>query len=199
MRHTFAISLATIGMLLASSADAATHLFAAQLSGNNEVPPIVSPATGEVRLTLDDVANSLRIEATFSGLLGPTTAAHIHCCAPLGTNVPPATVVPTFPAFPLGVSSGSFDQTFNLLDASFYNPAFVTANGGTVLDARNAFVSALHDQTGYFNIHSSAFPAGEIRGQIGAIPETSTWAMMIAGFGLVGGLARARRPRAHYV
>src|SRR5689334_934476 len=56
---------------------------------------------------------------TFSNLTTPDTAAHIHCCGPLGTNQIVATTMPTFgasppypagggpPEFPLGVTSGT--------------------------------------------------------------------------------------------
>ena len=45
----------------------------------------------------------------------------------------------------------------------------------------------------YTNIHSTLFPAGEIRGQLMAVPEPSTYAL--AGAILLGGLAWARRTR----
>ena len=44
-----------------------------------------------------------------------------------------ATRVPSFVGFPLGVTAGSMDNTYDLNLASSYNPAFVTDNGGTVL------------------------------------------------------------------
>jgi CHRD domain len=148
------------------------NLFA-NLSGANERPtPVPSPGTGFVQVVLDTTAQTLEINATFSGLTSPDNAAHIHCCAPLGTNAGVATTVPTFgalgpnPEFPLGVTSGTYDQTFSLLDSRFYNPAFVTANGGTVAGAEAALIAGLESQMTYFNIHTANFPGGEIRGQL---------------------------------
>ena len=38
------------------------------------------------------------------------------------------------------------------------------------------------------NLHTLA-----LDGTLAAVPEPATWAMMLAGFGVVGGLARRRR------
>jgi hypothetical protein len=57
-------------------------------------------------------------------LTSTDTAAHIHCCAPLGTNAGVATTVPTFLGFPLGVTSGTYSsQVFDLTQPLIYNPA----------------------------------------------------------------------------
>jgi hypothetical protein len=71
------------------------------------------------------------IDVSFSGLLGTTTASHIHCCTPtpLSGTAGVATTTPTFAGFPLGVTSGTYMNTLDLTLASSYNPAFVTANG----------------------------------------------------------------------
>ena len=73
----------------------------------NEVPSNASPATGFTMVTLDDVADTLNVNETFSGLTAPATAAHIHCCAPPGNNV--GVVLPFTPGlgFPLS-TSGTF-------------------------------------------------------------------------------------------
>jgi hypothetical protein len=76
---------------------------------------------------------------------------------------------------------------------SFFNPAFVTANGGTLESARSAFIQGLVSGKSYLNIHTNSFPGGEIRGQLAAVPEPATWAMMIGGFGMVGGAMRSAR------
>ena len=41
-------------------------------------------------------------------------------------------MLPTFLGFPLGVTSGTYDQAFDLAAAGNYNPAFITSHGGTV-------------------------------------------------------------------
>ncbi len=47
--------------------------------------------------------------------------------------------------------------------ASSYNPAFISANGGTVATAFTALQTALADKKAYFDIHTNIFPGGEIR------------------------------------
>lgn len=189
------LTLLMAGVALAGSpASAATTIFATTLRGNAERPQVETTGTGTAVVTLDDVANSLRVQVMFSGLLGNTAASHIHCCAPIGTNAGVATAVPTFPGFPLGVTSGSYDQTFDMTDASSYNPGFVTAHGGTVDQARADLFAGMIAGQSYLNIHTDLFPRGEIRGQLLAqVPEPATWALMIAGFGLLGGALRAQR------
>jgi hypothetical protein len=191
-------SLFLTTLLFTSPGWTATTTLSANLSQANEVPPTGSPGTGTAIVVLDTTAQTLAVNVTFSGLGSGTTAAHIHCClaSPFqpGVNVGVATAVPTFPGFPLGVTSGTYSMTFNLLQASTYNPAFITANGGTVAAAEAVFVSALLAGETYLNIHTTNFPGGEIRGFLGAVPEPSTWAMMLVGFaGLSYAFRRSRR------
>jgi hypothetical protein len=90
-----------------------------------------------------------------------------------------ATTTPTFPGFPLGVTSGTYDQTFDMTLASSFNGAFVTAHGGTVAQAEADLLSGLIAGTAYLNIHSVEFPTGEIRGFLVAAPEPAM-AMLFA-------------------
>jgi len=176
------------------SAKAATQLFTTTLSGANEVPPVTTTGTGTASVAFDDVTNILSVQTAFSNLMGTTTAAHIHCCSPPAANARVATTTPSFPGFPLGLTAGSFSQSFDLTLASSFNTGFITANGGSVTSARTAFVSGLRGGQTYFNIHTNLFPGGEIRGQLApAVPEPGTWAMMIIGFGAAG-YAMRRRP-----
>ena len=80
---------------------------------------------------------------------------------------------------------------------SSYNPAFVTNHGGTLASAFNALLTGLEAGEAYFNIHTDVFPGGEIRGnlQVAAVPEPSTWAMMILGFAGVGFMAYRRKSK----
>jgi hypothetical protein len=188
---------AAVFCIFATQASAALVIYQATLSGPAESPPNASPGTGFAEVDIDTVADTLRVRVTFSGLEGTTTASHIHCCTPLagtGTAIV-ATTVPTFPGFPLGVTSGTYDQTFNVLLDSTYNPAFETAHGGTATDAFTALVDGLNSGEAYLNIHTTVVPGGEIRGFLlaSAVPEPSTWAMMILGLVGIGAMTYRRR------
>jgi hypothetical protein len=186
--------------LLVTQASAAIFVYDATL-GNFESPPTGSPGTGFAEVTIDTAANTLRAMATFNGLTSATTASHIHCCTTLpdtGTAIV-ATTTPSFPNFPLGVTSGSYDQTFDVRLASTYNSAFILANGGTADTAFQALLAGLNADDAYLNIHTANFPGGEIRGFLHAVPEPSTWLMMILGFFGVGFIAHRRRQNGRVV
>ena len=73
-------------ILQVSTANAIPITVFANLSGANEVPPVSTTATGLATVILDSTAQTLQVNATFSGLTSNDVAAHIHCCAPFGTN-----------------------------------------------------------------------------------------------------------------
>jgi len=108
-------------------------------------------------------------------------------------NGPVAATTPSFPGFPLGVTVGSYDQTFDLTSAATYNnPSFETALGGTVASEEAALLTTLASDETYLNIHSSVDPAGEIRGILALeAPEPGTF--LLAGACLAGIWFRRRR------
>lgn len=187
-----ATTATAITFALGTPAGAQAHelIYTATLLGSLESPANASPATGLATITIDLDLFTMRVEATFNGLTGNTTAAHIHCCTAVANTgtAGVATLTPSFTGFPLGVTSGSYDRTFDLSQSSSYNAAFITANGGTVSTASNALLNGLADGKTYFNIHTSAFPGGEIRGFLAAtpVPEPSAAAMGLLGLAMVG-------------
>lgn len=173
--------------LLAMPATAASYV--ASLDGSQQFPtPVITPASGVAALSV--VGDMLNVSVTYTNLQAPITIGHIHCCAPVGAN---AGVAIDFepPELPADLS-GSFMRSFNLLDMSSYTGGFLAANGGTAAGAKAALLLAFDQERAYVNIHTSLFPAGEIRGQIAAVPEPGSWALMIGGFGLVGLSLRRR-------
>jgi hypothetical protein len=182
-----AMAIATSLVVSAPTAYADTITFTATLSGALEVPPSGSPGTGFTTVVLNTTANTLFVDVTFSGLTTGTTASHIHCCvaSPFqNANAGVATQVPSFINLPMGVTSGSFTQLLDLALASSYNPAFITAEGGTVPDAEAALVAGMENGESYLNIHTTQFPGGEIRGLLDPVPEPS--GLLLLGTGLVG-------------
>jgi hypothetical protein len=143
----------------------ATGPNAPNLSPLNENPPhLSSSGMGTAFVTWDTTTNLMTVQVAFSGLTTGTTASHIHCCVAPPNNVGVATTVPTFIGFPLGVTSGTYSHTYNMLDLASYNPAFVAANGGTAASAEAALFAGIMAGHAYLNIHTTTFPGGEIEG-----------------------------------
>jgi hypothetical protein len=197
MSRTSTFAATTFACLMSVAATAAPITYSAVLSGPAESPPNASPGTGLALVTYDPTLHTLLVDAGFSGLLGTTTASHIHCCTttPLTGTAGVATQTPTFPGFPLGVTAGTYKPSaFDLTLASSWNAAFITASGGTAAGAEARLAAALQSGTSYFNIHTSQFGGGEIRGFLQ--PATAPEPISASLFGLgLGGWVLARRRR----
>ena len=195
MRTRLPLLVLTAAFLLSPSTSHATiFTFEATLNGATEVPPNASPGTGFATVTFDDVLNTMRVQVTFSDLLGLTTASHIHCCTavPDAGNAGVATTTPTFTSFPTGVMAGTYDHTFDMTLASSYNPAFVALHG-TVAGAEAFLLAGMLADESYLNIHSSFAPGGEIRGFLHEVPEPAS--LLLLGTGLSAAALRARKRR----
>jgi len=112
------------------------------LSGAQEVPPVVTPATATAALTVNLDTGAISGSVAFSGLSSNATAAHIHQGA-AGVNGP--VIVP------LEGGAGATAGTW-------------TVPAGTFLTGPQ--LAALKTNGLYFNIHTATNAGGEIRGQI---------------------------------
>jgi hypothetical protein len=185
---------ALLALLLSATLCHATP-FQATLTGAAEAPPNDSPGMGTLTGSFDPVAHALILDVAFSGLLGTTTAAHIHCCTPLPgeDTAGVATQTPTFTGFPSGATSGTYKASFDTSLPATWNTSFINANGGTTAGAESAFNAGLLSGRAYFNLHTSTFPGGEIRGFLQPVPEPSSMAMLGGGLGVLALVAARRR------
>ena len=153
------LSLAIAGLFVllvsATQAQAQTITFTANLHGGNEVPGVVTGSVGTATVTWNTVtkAGTYRVEV-YNMPVG-TTASHIHAGA-AGVGGP---VVVNF-AVPAGGISNDFalSGTFACSD--------VVPRAAQGINSCEDFEQALLLDNTYVNVHSTANPGGEIRGQL---------------------------------
>jgi hypothetical protein len=129
--------------------------FVSSLRAANEIPANPSTATASASYTVSGTTVSYAI--TYSGLSGPPTQSHIHVG---GDTVNGGVVVP-FSGLP-NAASGSFNGTFTGANVAAGSAGGVTITKGDL----NSLLTAMRNGQAYTNIHTTARPAGEIRGQI---------------------------------
>ena len=186
-------------LLLCNLGHANTYHFDTTLSGLNESPANASPGVGVADVYYDDVAQTMRVIVSFSDLTAGVTASHIHAATAVANTgtAGVATSTPTFTGFPSGVTSGSYDHIFDMTLNGSYNNAFRTANGGTAASASAALLAAMLSEKTYLNIHTTAFPGGEVRGFLHvSVPDSgSSLLLLTMGLGALVGIARRRAIR----
>ena len=141
-------------------------------------------------MVYDSTARTLTMNVSWSGLVGTTTVSHIHgnTATPFAGTAGVVLTPGTLPGFPSGLTSGTYSTVLDLSLASTYPAAFITANGGTTLGAENAIMNGIANGRAYWNIHSSVFGGGEIRGFFTTVPEPGSAVML--GLAAAGLLAR---------
>lgn len=180
-RLQFLIVVLSTLAVTAGPADAALIQFQSSLDGSQHTTPTGSAATGSATLLFDDVANTFDFSLTVTGLflgdlrnVGPNaTPLHLHLGAP-GVNggiIAEPVLFGALAATATGLSLTSFDVTL------------AAANVASLLAGNT-----------YINVHTNAFPGGEIRGQVLQVGEPLT--LTLFGLGLSGLAIAARRRRA---
>lgn len=153
------LSLALAGLFVlfvsATQAQAQTITFNANLSGGNEVPAVVTGSAGTAVVTWNTVTRTGTYRVDVYNMPVGTTASHIH----VGADNVGGPVVINF-AVPAGGISNDYalSGTFACSD--------VVARAAQGINSCDDFEQALLLNNTYVNVHSTANPGGEIRGQL---------------------------------
>ncbi|WP_169976868.1 CHRD domain-containing protein [Tautonia rosea] len=171
-----------LSIVIAPLAGASTITFTTTLDTLQEVPTPNIPSgfdpKGSGILKLDTTSLLLSWDIEYEGLTGPIVAPGAHLHGPAGPGVT-AGVQVWLAGGPSGVP--------------LPQPASGQLIGSTTITSAQA--DQLIAGLWYVNIHTALNPAGEIRGQVLAIPEPSTLGMMGMGGLAVGLFVRHRRRR----
>jgi hypothetical protein len=172
----YKLTLAAISLLVVAAPIAFTAradrddetTYRARLNGFGEVPPKLVDGQGKFTGTLSADGNSISWTVTWTGLTGAAQAAHIHFGQPQNVG----SVVVFFcggggrPACPDGPGhSGTVSGTWTAADILAVPSQNVSAGDFA------GFLKILRAHLGYANVHTTLFPAGEIRGQVNVHEE----------------------------
>lgn len=160
MRSVLSLAIACVLTLaFSAAAEAQTLTFTAALHGGNEVPGVSTGSAGTATVTWNTAtrAGTYRVDV-FNMPVG-TTASHIHVGAP-GVSGP---VVINF-TVPTGGISNDYGLT------GIFGCSDVVNRAPQGINSCEDFEQSLRLGNTYVNVHSTANPGGEIRGQLTQVP-----------------------------
>jgi hypothetical protein len=133
--------------------------FGAVLTGPQEAPsPNDSPGYANATVTLDPSHTSIRVVMNITNLTTPINNAHIHGESPRGT----ASGVRLGFNINTDIVNGKMDKTY------------------TIDKALGDLIASKPEQF-YLNVHTTQFPAGEVRGQLTPLDTVQTFAAELRG------------------
>lgn len=172
------LAVGTLGAILAVSASAMAQMnFIAPMDGLQQNPDVITSASGfgSGILTGSPGAYIFNYTVSYNGV-NTLRDAHIHTGV-VGVNGPVVHGLDGLAA-QIDSTSGTFTGDWRFDDAT--------------RPLTDPLANALMSGGAYFNIHSITNPGGQIRGQILAVPEPGSIALL-TGFGMTGLVALRRR------
>jgi hypothetical protein len=167
-----ALALAAGSLMAGDRGDRTRFAVRAHLAGGQEVPAVSTTGAGQFRAWIDTEANLIHWKLSYDGLEGSVTQAHVHfgqhsvnggisffLCSnlgngPAGTQACPAT--------------GPAELEGTITPEAVVGPGPTATSPGQGIEpgAFAEIAQAIRSGLAYANVHSSKWPAGEIRGQL---------------------------------
>jgi hypothetical protein len=156
MRSVLSLAIAGVFTLMFSTAaQAQTITFTANLHGGNEVPGVSTGSAGTATVTWNTVTKAGTYRVDVYNMPVGTTASHIHA----GASGVAGPVIVNFT-----VPAGGISNDYGLTGTFGCTDVVVRAPQG--INSCEDFEQAIMLGNTYVNVHSSANPGGEIRGQL---------------------------------
>lgn len=167
--------LAAFSTVNANADGGASRTSKVPLTAEEEVqhPAVDSAGLGNAIITINPRFRKAEIRVTFSNLEGEVTRLHLHC-APAGENGPIAIGLVDLVAVAQD-NSETVTLDANTIIGTVRNRQFpeAAANACGIYNLRD-LAHAIDVGGIYWNLHTTAFPAGELRGQVAPLERTRT-------------------------
>ncbi len=135
------------------------------LDGSQEVPPVSTFARGIGIVQFAANLRSASLQVSFTDLTGDFTRLHLHCNV-AGQNGPVAAGVIDFVA--IGADNSEVATLgSNQINATIMDGNFPSDGGACGISSVRDLFNAINEGGIYYNLHTKAFPSGEIRCQVG--------------------------------
>jgi hypothetical protein len=144
------------------------EVWVTSLKGTNETPQALSTsARGTFVAVIDEDAQEIRWRLSYEGFVAPgtVTQAHVHFGQPFHSGGIMVFFCTNLGNGPAGTQTCPLEEgtvTGTIRPADVIGPAAQGISAGEFADV----VAAIRAGAAYANVHSTAFPAGEIRGEL---------------------------------
>lgn len=158
LRRVFLALAFTLAVSLGGPVFAQTTIGGA-MRGYQEAPSVSTAGTGIFVAKIDAGETTINYQLSYSNLEGTATASHIHIAQP-GVNGGIVAALCGAGGKPACPASGTVTGSITAADILALPPQGIAA--GELAEV----IAAIRAGVAYVNLHSDAFPSGEIRGQI---------------------------------